>query len=114
MYPGNAPFPMSFGIPDTEPLSYQASSLATYTNTSNEASTSEQINYYHQRPARDLEFTVDSPRLTLKQRQFYEKNGFIVIPGLVPEDLLDHCHQRFLDIVDGKVAKGKIIRLLVA
>ena len=32
----------------------------------------------------------------------------MVIPKLVPEDLLDHCRDRFIDIVDGKVAKGGI------
>ena len=43
----------------------------------------------------------------MKQRQFFEENGFVVIPKLVPEDLLDHCQERFLDIVSGKVNKGK-------
>ena len=49
---------------------------------------------------------MDHPRLTLRQRQFYEENGFLVIPKLVPEDLLDHCRKRFLDLVDGRVPKG--------
>ena len=29
MYPGNAPFPLAFGIPNTEPLSYSTSGLTT-------------------------------------------------------------------------------------
>ncbi len=65
------------------------------------------VPYYHPRQKPAFEYTQDNPRLTLKQREFYEKNGFLVIPNLVPEDLLDHCQQRFLDIVDGRVAKGK-------
>ena len=64
------------------------------------------VNYYHPKPRKDFEFTVDHPRLTLRQRQFYEENGFLVIPKLVPEDLLDHCRKRFLDLVDGRVPKG--------
>ena len=64
------------------------------------------INYYQQKPQKDFEYTIDHPRLTLRQREFYEENGFLVIPKLVPEDVLDHCAQRFLDLVDGKVAKG--------
>ena len=63
-------------------------------------------NYYHPKPQKDFEFTMDHPRLTLRQRQFYEENGFLVIPKLVPEDLLDHCRERFLDLVDGRVPKG--------
>ena len=64
------------------------------------------VNYYHPKPQKDFEFTMDHPRLTLRQRQFYEENGFLVIPKLVPEDLLDHCRERFLDLVDGRVPKG--------
>lgn len=108
MSPGNAPFPMTFGIPDTEPLSYDLSGL-TMPMTSTPEVTSSKLSYYHPKPKKTFEFTLNTPRLTLKQRQFYEENGFLVIPKLVPDDLLDHCQQRFLDIVDGKVAKGKLI-----
>ncbi len=68
-------------------------------------------------------------RLSEKQREFYEKNGFVVIPKwvkkpikeigiliykdvasrLVPDALLDECRQRFLDLVDGKVDKGGMV-----
>lgn len=109
MYPGNAPFPLTFGIPNTEPLSYHTSP-ATMT-IGDQSEIPNRINYYHQPPERQFEFTLDNPRLTLKQRQFYEKNGFVVIPRLVPEDVLDDCVQRFKDIVDGKVPKGGMIMM---
>jgi len=109
MYSRNAPFPMACGIPNTEPLNYNLSSFATSiaplpTNLEGPQRTS----YYHPKPRSTFKFTTDNPRLTTRQRQFYEENGFVVIPKLVPEDLLDHCRERFLDIVDGKVAKGGI------
>jgi len=58
-------------------------------------------------------FTLDTKKKMLNgsQRGFYEKNGFVVIPGLVPADLLDECRQRFLDIVDGVVDPGAILRM---
>lgn len=28
------------------------------------------------------------------------------MPGIVERDLLDECHQRFLDIVEGRIPKG--------
>ena len=116
VYSGNAPFPLAFGIPNAEPLSYDLSSyssgLISITPEAEDSSiTSKKVSYYHPKPKKDLEFTVNNPRITLKQRLFYEENGFLVIPNLVPEDLLDHCQQRFLDLVDGKVNKG-IIKLL--
>ena len=107
MYPGNAPFPLAFGIPNTEPLSYHATGLGTLDISSSVVPEQPQENnYYQPQPRKELEYTVDHPRLSKKQRQFYEKNGFLVIPKLVPEDLIDHCTQRFLDLVDGKVPKG--------
>jgi len=113
VYSGNAPFPLAFGIPNAEPLSYDLSSyssgLISITPEAEDSSiTSKKVSYYHPKPKKDLEFTVNNPRITLKQRLFYEENGFLVIPNLVPEDLLDHCQQRFLDLVDGKVNKGGI------
>lgn len=62
----------------------------------------------------NFRFTIDSMcegQLSTKQREFYETNGFLVIPGLVPADLLDECRQRFLDIVDGVVDAGAILRM---
>ena len=60
-------------------------------------------------PSRDrFRYTINSNGiLNDRQRQFYEENGFLVIPNLVKNDLIDECQQRFLDIVDGKVEKGK-------
>ena len=60
-------------------------------------------------PTRDrFRYTINSNGiLNDRQRQFYEQNGFLVIPNLVKHDLIDECQQRFLDIVDGKVEKGK-------
>ncbi|TRY73198.1 hypothetical protein TCAL_16882 [Tigriopus californicus] len=46
--------------------------------------------------------------LSRKQREFYEKNGFLVIPKLIPEDLIDACHRQFLDVIDGRIPKGGI------
>ena len=41
--------------------------------------------------------------LTLEQRQFYEDNGYIVIPRLVASELLDACKERFLALCDRRV-----------
>jgi len=59
-------------------------------------------------------FTVDSTsqgKLTPKQREFYESNGFLVVPNLVEDKLIDECRQRFLDIVDGVVDAGAILKM---
>ena len=50
-------------------------------------------------------------KLSPKQREFYEENGFLVIPNLVDKNLLDDCRQRFLDIVDGVVDAGAILKM---
>lgn len=52
------------------------------------------------------EKVTKSGLLSPEQRTFYEENGFLVIPKLVEEALLDECRDRFLDIVDGRVEKG--------
>ena len=46
-------------------------------------------------------YTIDSTCagvLTTEQRDFYEKNGFVVIPGLVPQEKLDRYRERFRQI----------------
>ncbi|XP_058800341.1 phytanoyl-CoA dioxygenase, peroxisomal-like [Phymastichus coffea] len=53
-----------------------------------------------------LTLTKDTGRLTLGQRQFYELNGFLVIPRIVSLDILDKCSKRFDDYASGKVDKG--------
>lgn len=59
--------------------------------------------------AKKLVYTRDSGRLTFEQRCFYEKNGYIVFPRLVPLDLLSKYSQRFDDIAAGVVDKGNMI-----
>jgi len=44
--------------------------------------------------------------LTRAQREFYESNGFLILPALVSPFLIDECRERFLDIVEGRVDKG--------
>lgn len=58
--------------------------------------------------AKKLVLTRDSARLTFDQRCFYETNGFIVFPRLVPLDILNKCSQRFDDIASGVVDRGVI------
>lgn len=48
-------------------------------------------------------------RLTANQRDFYEKNGYLVFPRLVPQDILDKCDRRFDQIVDGTAPRGSMI-----
>jgi hypothetical protein len=60
----------------------------------------------HQLIDDNFKYTLPTNLLSHEQRAFYEKNGFLVIPKLVPDQLLDRCRQRFLDIIDGKVPKG--------
>ena len=62
---------------------------------------------------KQFQFTLDDAKgmLNNSQREFYEKNGFIVIPNLVPHELIDDCKQRFLDIVDGVVDAGAILKM---
>ena len=45
--------------------------------------------------------------LSRSQREFYEKNGFLVIPGLIPDQMIEECRQRFLDIVNDVVDSGR-------
>ncbi|XP_068204119.1 phytanoyl-CoA dioxygenase, peroxisomal-like [Palaemon carinicauda] len=51
----------------------------------------------------EFQYTLDNPRLTPAQRAFYEENGFLVIPNLVPHDLINKWRGRFLDLVEGRV-----------
>nr|XP_045596155.1 phytanoyl-CoA dioxygenase, peroxisomal-like isoform X1 [Procambarus clarkii] len=50
-----------------------------------------------------FQYTLDNTRLTPAQRAFYEENGFLVIPNLVPHDKIDQWKERFLDLVEGRV-----------
>merc|ERR1712131_297236 len=61
---------------------------------------------------KSFRFTVsDNGLLTRSQREFYEKNGFLVVPNLIPHELIDECRQRFLDIVNGVVDAGQILKM---
>ena len=51
-------------------------------------------------------YTVDHGILTDTQRRFYEKNGFIVVKKLIPQNELDNYHQRFVDICHKRVQTG--------
>ncbi|KAK4874190.1 hypothetical protein RN001_013550 [Aquatica leii] len=49
------------------------------------------------------QYTKDGDHLTTEQRDFFEENGYIVIPKLIDSDLLDECKQRFIDYCDQKL-----------
>ncbi|XP_012235952.2 phytanoyl-CoA dioxygenase, peroxisomal [Linepithema humile] len=53
-------------------------------------------------------YTKDNNRLTTEQRIFYEKNGYIVFPNFVPQNILDKCSKRFDDIVADRVSREGI------
>jgi len=58
---------------------------------------------------RRLTLTSQSDILRYDQRSFYESNGYLVIPGLIPLNILTKCSQRFDDIVAGNIDRGNII-----
>jgi len=59
--------------------------------------------------AKKLALTRDSGLLTFDERCFYEKNGYLVVRGLIPLNILSKCSKRFDDIVAGTVERGNII-----
>lgn len=59
--------------------------------------------------AKKLLYTRDYGLLTFDQRCFYESNGYIVIPRIVPLNILAKCSKRFDDIVDGTVDRGHMV-----
>ena len=71
------------------------------------------INPAHVATNTHFRFTTDHPKLNRAQRLFYEENGFLVIPKLMPGHLLDKYYNRFLDIIDGKVEKGSRLSSLL-
>ncbi|XP_032675856.1 phytanoyl-CoA dioxygenase, peroxisomal-like [Odontomachus brunneus] len=56
-------------------------------------------------------YTKNNNFLTLTQRAFYEKNGYLVFPRLIPQNELDKYHQRFNDIVKGRVPRDRIVMM---
>ena len=64
------------------------------------------------KPKTNFRYTLDETstgKLTPRQREFYEENGFLVIPNLIPDKLIDESRQRFLDLVNKKVDAGSIL-----
>lgn len=53
--------------------------------------------------ASGLRYTIDGCILTAEQRLAYERDGFIVVPGLVGQDTLDMFKKRFKDICTQQV-----------
>ncbi|KAK9504405.1 hypothetical protein O3M35_010744 [Rhynocoris fuscipes] len=56
----------------------------------------------------DFRYTLNNPLLSYEQRKFYEENGYIVIPKLIEDELLDECSRRFADYCNGVIPKGGI------
>ena len=52
-------------------------------------------------------YTIDSTCdgvLSAEQRDFYEKNGYVVVPGLVSQEKLDRFRERFRQICSREVS----------
>lgn len=43
------------------------------------------------RMASTFRYTLDNPKLSLEQREFYEKNGYILIKNSISHEILDEC-----------------------
>ncbi|NP_001280355.1 uncharacterized protein LOC100165994 [Acyrthosiphon pisum] len=56
----------------------------------------------------DYKYSVSDSVLTREQRDFYEINGYLVIPKLIPDYLLDRCCNRFMDLCHGRVPRNQI------
>jgi phytanoyl-CoA hydroxylase len=50
--------------------------------------------------------------LTLEQRDFYEKNGFIVIKALYPDKELEVYRKRFVDIANGTIERAPTMTMM--
>ncbi|KAF4522302.1 hypothetical protein B566_EDAN011012 [Ephemera danica] len=55
-----------------------------------------------------FQYTMDDTLLSLEQREFYEKNGYLVISKLVEDSLLDECSERFKALCEGRAERGYI------
>ncbi|KAL4149353.1 hypothetical protein QTP88_003315 [Uroleucon formosanum] len=56
----------------------------------------------------DYKFSVSDLALTRQQQDFYEVNGYLVIPKLIPDYLLDRCCNRFMDLCYDRVPRNQI------
>ncbi|XP_046390698.1 phytanoyl-CoA dioxygenase, peroxisomal-like [Ischnura elegans] len=66
--------------------------------------------YSHQAlgSSNEFRYTLDNNKLTRSQKQFYEENGYLVVPGIVDDNLIEECRLRFLDYCEGRVPKGNV------
>lgn len=46
--------------------------------------------------------------LTTQQLQFYEDNGYLLVPKLVSHTVLDECHLHFIDLCKHKISPGNM------
>lgn len=44
--------------------------------------------------------------LTEEQREWYDMNGYLVVPKLIDHETLENCRQRFVDLCEGRAEKG--------
>jgi len=56
----------------------------------------------------NFRYTLNNPLLSQGQRKFFEDNGYLVIPHLIEDDILDACCQRFDDVCEGRVPRGSM------
>ncbi|VVC34362.1 Phytanoyl-CoA dioxygenase [Cinara cedri] len=56
----------------------------------------------------DYKYSISDLALTREQRDFYEVNGYLVIPKLIPDYLLDRCCDHFVDLCNGKAPRNQI------
>lgn len=61
---------------------------------------------------RQFRYTLNNNMLSREQRLFYEENGFLIIPKLVPLDYLEKYEQRFKDICDNKVNDSAVFTIM--
>uniref|UniRef100_A0A8D8W6G7 phytanoyl-CoA dioxygenase n=1 Tax=Cacopsylla melanoneura TaxID=428564 RepID=A0A8D8W6G7_9HEMI len=47
--------------------------------------------------------------LTKDQQDFYEAQGYLLIPKLIGNDVLDRCRDRFVDLCEGRADKGNML-----
>ncbi|CAF3682507.1 unnamed protein product [Rotaria sordida] len=59
--------------------------------------------YKNEQQQPQYRYTLPNGNLTNEQREFYEKNGFIVIRNLISPETLEQFNKRFQDICTGKV-----------
>ncbi|XP_021926899.1 phytanoyl-CoA dioxygenase, peroxisomal-like isoform X1 [Zootermopsis nevadensis] len=59
-------------------------------------------------PTEHFRYTTNNPLLSSSQRKFYEENGYIVIPRLVEEKLIEELCKRFVDVCEGRVPRGNM------